>query len=91
MSYRVEYTNPAKKALRKMSGAQRDLILSWIDKNLAGTEDPRIFGKALQGNLRQYWSYRVKDHRILALIQDEVLTILVVKIADRKDVYGSSV
>jgi len=33
------------------------------------------------------WRYRVGNYRILAEIKDDVLIILIIEIADRKEVY----
>ncbi len=88
MSYHVEYSNHARKFLRKLAAPQRELILSWIDKNLDGCEDPRVYGGALQGGLRQYWRYRVGDFRLLALIKDSEVIIYLAEIGDRKDIYS---
>ncbi|NLK46140.1 MAG: type II toxin-antitoxin system RelE/ParE family toxin [Treponema sp.] len=49
--------------------------------------NPRAEGKALQGNYSGFWRYRVGDYRILCRIADEKLTVFVVKVAHRKDVY----
>ena len=62
-------------------------IVSWIDKNLEGCENPRAKGKALSGNLKGIWSYRVGEFRILADIEDDRLIILLVSIGNRRNVY----
>ena len=62
-------------------------IVSWIDKNLEGCENLRAKGKALSGNLKGIWSYRVGEFRILADIEDDRLIILLVSIGNRRNVY----
>lgn len=42
----------------------RELIYSWISKNLDNCENPRIFGKALIGNSKGKWKYRIGDYRL---------------------------
>lgn len=50
--------------------------------------NPRAHGAALQGEtLGNYWKYRVGDYRVIADIQDRKLTVLVVKIGHRSEVY----
>ena len=49
--------------------------------------DPRTKGKALRGELRHLWRYRVGNYRILTEIQDDVLIILVVRVSHRSNVY----
>jgi len=62
-------------------------IYSWISKNLDGCTDPRRIGKALSGNYSGEWRYRVGDYRLLAVIKDDVVTILVLEIGHRSKVY----
>ena len=87
MVYSVDYTKSAYKDLKKLDSQTRKLILSWIEKNLVNCSDPRIHGKALRGNLRDEWRYRVGDYRILANIQDDKILILVLKIGHRREIY----
>ena len=91
MSYHVEYSDDAKKSLSKMK--KKDpmealRIHNWIGKNLENCEDPRRTGKALTGQFRESWRYRVGDYRILAEIHDDVLVILLIDIGHRSTVYG---
>ena len=87
MGYKVQYARKAQKNLEKIDSSARRKIKNWITNNLVGCENPRIQGKALQGKLRTYWRYRVGAYRIIAYIKDEEITILVIDIAHRKDVY----
>jgi mRNA interferase RelE/StbE len=50
--------------------------------------DPRSKGKLLKGKLKHLWRYRVGDYRILTEIQDEVLIVLVIRVAHRSKVYS---
>lgn len=47
----------------------------------------RKFGKALRGELGEFWRYRVGDYRILCKLEDEVWTVLAVKVGHRREVY----
>ena len=58
-----------------------------MDARVLEQDDPRALGKALKGELGDLWRYRVGNIRIICDIQDNVLTILVVKMGHRKDVY----
>ncbi|HOD33121.1 MAG TPA: type II toxin-antitoxin system RelE/ParE family toxin [Holophaga sp.] len=37
--------------------------------------------------LGAFWKYRVGDYRIICSLEDAVLTVLVVRIGNRRDVY----
>ncbi|MGI1658535.1 MAG: type II toxin-antitoxin system RelE family toxin [Desulfitobacterium sp.] len=85
--YHVVLTEGAKKEIKKLDRPMTLLILAWIRKNLEGCENPRLHGKALKGNLDSRWSYRVGDFRLLAEIQDSEITILIVSVGHRREVY----
>ena len=87
MKYTVEYSEKARKCLRKLDQATRMLIKSWIDKNLIDCEDPRRFGKGLTANRSGQWRYRVGDYRILTEISEGKLLILVIDIDHRSRIY----
>jgi mRNA interferase RelE/StbE len=84
----VELEDAAIKALQKMDGQMRRLVMSYIRKRLVGCENPRAFGKGLSGNRAGEWRYRVGSYRLLAHIDDHKVTIYILKIADRKNAYG---
>lgn len=86
--YTVEYTASAIKELKKLDKYTRKLIYAWIDKNLQGCENPRVHGKALTANRAGQWRYRVGDYRLIAEIEDENITILVLNVGHRRDVYN---
>ncbi|EAC6483444.1 type II toxin-antitoxin system RelE/ParE family toxin, partial [Listeria monocytogenes] len=63
------------------------LILSWIEKHIEGTDDPRQHGKSLVGNRSGQWRYRVGDYRLIAEIQDNEVIVLILNIGHRRDIY----
>lgn len=85
--YSVRFTKRAIKSLNKLDKSTKVLLYTWIKQNLDGCEDPRSNGKALSGNLKGAWRYRVGDYRIIAEIHDAEVTILVVNIGHRKEIY----
>ena len=87
MSYGVIYSKNALKKLKKLDNHNKLYILSWIDKNLVGTNDPQEKGKSLKGQFEGSIRYRVGDYRIITNIQDDKLIILVVNVDHRSKVY----
>lgn len=87
MSFVVRVSDIALKQLSKLDKPVQKLILSWINKNLQGCNNPRIKGKGLAGNHSGEWRYRVGDYRIIADIQDSELIILVIAVGHRKNIY----
>ena len=88
MTYRVEFTERAKKDLKKLDKYTASLILGWVRKNLEGCENPRLHGKGLVANRSGQWRYRIGDYRLLAEINDDKITILVLTIGHHRDVYN---
>lgn len=88
MKYSILFTERAKKQLKKLDKHTSSLILGWLEKNIEGTENPRIHGKGLLGDKSGQWRYRVGDYRIICEIQDEKIIVLVLEIGHRKEIYN---
>ena len=87
MKYQVEYLPQVYKTLEKMDKFTKCIIIEWIEKNLVGTENPRLFGKPLSANRAGQWRYRIGDYRVIAKIEDDRLIILVIAIGHRREIY----
>ena len=85
--YVVDYSITAVRALRKLDNKTAAIIYGWVEKNLMGCENPRVFGKALIGSKKGYWRYRVGEYRIITDIQDEFVRIEIINVAHRRNVY----
>ncbi len=81
--YKVDFLPQALKDLKKIDRTNRAMILSWIEKNLDGCENPRARGKGLTANRSGQWRYRVGDYRIIAEIKDNELLILALSIGQQ--------
>lgn len=87
MGFQVRFSESALKAMKKLDKQTARVIKNWVVKNLVDTADPRLHGKALTGNLKGIWRYRVGDYRLFAEIQDQVLTIFIFEVAHRSEAY----
>lgn len=87
MKYKVEFTQRALKDLKKLDRHTAALILGWVRKNLENCENPRQHGKGLTVNRTGQWCYRVGDYRLLAEIEDNKITILILNVGHRRDIY----
>jgi len=87
VSWVYRFDERALKELKKLGKPAQMEIIAYLDKRVAGKEDPRRFGKSLRANLAGLWRYRVGDYRILCQITDGQLLILVVSVGHRKNVY----
>ena len=87
MAWRIEITRTATKQITKLDQQPQKSILRFLRERLAGAENPRQWGRALQGEKRGLWRYRVGDYRLICDIQDQKITILALELGHRKDVY----
>lgn len=85
--YQVEFAKGAQKALKKLDKHQALLIMGWIQKNLVNCTDPGQHGKGLTANQTGEWHYRIGVYRLIADINDETVTILLLEIGHRKSIY----
>ena len=88
MKFAVKYTPQAIKDLKKIDKSIAALIICWIEKNLIDCQNPYLHGKGLKANHLGEWCYRIGNYRILAEIDEETITILVLSVGHRGKVYG---
>ena len=88
MAWKVELTPQAEKNLGQLDRQVARRIVSFLHERLAPLADPRSIGEALKGSkLGDFWKYRVGDYRIISSIEDDRVTIYVVRIGNRREVY----
>ena len=88
MAWAIEISGQAEKTLDKLHKEHAQRILRFLFERLQNLEDPRSIGEALRGSkLGSFWKYRIGDYRVIAEIHDKVLTIVVVQIGNRRDIY----
>jgi mRNA interferase RelE/StbE len=88
MAWKVELGSDADNDLAKLDPSIARRILKFLHERVATLDDPRSVGEALKGSkLGEFWKYRVGDYRIIASIEDSALSVLVVRIGNRREVY----
>lgn len=58
-----------------------------LGEQIAPLDDPRTIGSALVGEHVGFWRWRIGDYRVVARIEDARITVLVVRVAHRGEVY----
>ncbi len=86
-SWRVEISRSAEKQIQKLNRTAQESILRFLRERVQAADNPRQWGKPLHGDKGGLWRYRVGDYRLICDIQDERVTVLVVRVGHRKDVY----
>jgi mRNA interferase RelE/StbE len=85
--WKIDYTQTARRELKKLEKPVARRILDFMDGRIAKLEDPRTLGKALSGPLGTLWRYRIGDYRLICEIQHQAVTVLVIRIGHRREVY----
>lgn len=83
MNFSIRIKSSAAKELGQVGKQDRARIVAAIDR-LANNP---LLGKALKGDLRGLRRLRVGEYRVMYEVQEDVLVVLVVRVARRMDVY----
>ena len=88
MAWQINFETAAEKDLAKLDHSTARHIVIFLRERLAVLDDPRSIGQALRGaKLGDFWKYRVGDYRVIASIKDSEVTIIVVRVGNRKEIY----
>jgi mRNA interferase RelE/StbE len=85
--WQIAITRGAEKQIKRLDRTAQAAVLRFLRERLQSAENPRQWGKPLQGEKGGLWRYRVGDYRLICDIQDEQITVLVLRVGHRKDVY----
>jgi len=82
--YKIIFDKKVIKDLKKIDTKEQEKILNAIEQKIAF--DP-YGGKRLVGTLSDFYRYRVGNYRIIYTIYEQQISIEIIKIAHRKEVY----
>jgi addiction module RelE/StbE family toxin len=85
INWKVEYTISAKKEIDALDGSAKKIIKKAIEDKLM--TEPLKFGLPLRRSLKNFFKLRVGDYRIIYQIENQEVTVLVIKVAHRREVY----
>ena len=85
MAWKIELTGSAEKELAKLDKSAAKRIINYLRERVS--VDPRATGKALKGDHSGLWRYRIGDYRVICEIYDEMISVLVIRVGHRKEVY----
>lgn len=86
MAWKIEFIENVEKTLKNLPKTVQKRIITVLT-DISTLEDPRERGKGLTGNLKDLWRYRVGDYRIICRIKNNVLTVYVIDIGHRSEIY----
>lgn len=87
MTYKLRTDKKFDRVFKKLDRSVQMMLKDWIQKNLMDCEDPRRSGKALTGNLKNIWRYRIGNYRLLCKIDDGKFIIFALNVGHRKEIY----
>lgn len=87
MGWKVSFSRRAEKQMDRLESHVREQILTYLGNRVVAEPDPRRLGKALAGEFRGYWRYRIGDYRAICELRDHELVILVLVVGHRKEIY----
>ena len=87
IKWQIVFSKTGEKELSKLSHHHQSLIRHYLYTRILELNHPKESGKALSGNKKGLWRYRVDKFRIICKLEDDKLVVLVVKIAKRDVVY----
>ncbi len=87
MIWTIHFSETATKKLGKMDRTSLTRIHSFIQNRLKTSENPKNLAKPMSGPLAGLWRFRVGDWRLICEIENHSITILILDIDHRKDIY----
>lgn len=87
MGWRVEFTDKARRQLRKLHPDVQARILRFLRERVASVDDPRFLSTKLAGELSGFCRFRIGDYRLICQLDEGALTVLVVGLGHRRMVY----
>jgi mRNA interferase RelE/StbE len=88
LAWRIEFSESAVKQLSRLDRQTAQRIVRFLRERVAPVDDPRGVGAALRGEvLGKYWKYRVGNYWVVCDIRDHIVTVIVVRIGHRREVY----
>ena len=91
MVWKIEIDKKALKGIAALDKSVQKRISSFLKTKLAKMENPRSIGETLQGDLKNFWKYRVGDYRLICSIEDKIVTVLVLRVDHRREVYKKKI
>lgn len=87
MAWKIKLSDLAVKQLSKIDKAASKRIIKYLRERLATKTDPTVLGKSLLHDKSGLWRYRVDNYRIICELHKKELTVLVLRVGHRKNIY----
>lgn len=87
MTYKLRFDKKAKKEYDKLGGSVK---IEFKNKLKDVIQNPHIESKKLRGNLKGHYKIKLRasGYRAIYRVEDEIVTVTVIKIGKRQDIYN---
>jgi mRNA interferase RelE/StbE len=89
LTYSIQWQEEAVNDLKTIDRQTQKKIIARVKDYLS--KDPASLGKPLQGIFKGLYRYRYGDYRIIYTIDRRSVLILILRVADRKEVYEAPI
>jgi mRNA interferase RelE/StbE len=87
LAWQIDYTDEARRTLKSLDSTVSARITKFMEGRVASLDDPTQIAERLKGQLSNYWRYRVGDYRIICEIRRQILTVVVIQVGHRREIY----
>jgi mRNA interferase RelE/StbE len=87
VTWKINWSDDARKQLRKLDKSLQKDIIKYLGERIANAKHSHDFGKPLHHDKHGLWRYRVQDARIVCSFYENELSVLVVRVGHRKNIY----
>jgi mRNA interferase RelE/StbE len=87
LTWNIKISESAVKELKKLTSFDQKKILNYLRNKISLYDNPKDIGKPLGNTKAGLWRYRLEKYRIICHIQNDEMTILVLRIGMRDKVY----
>lgn len=85
--WQIKIDEALEKPLKKIDAETRKRIFNFLKSRVATAENPRTLAEPMKGNFAGLCRFRVGDYRIICRIEDDIVTVLILKIGHRRKIY----
>lgn len=88
MAWTIRISRAAEGDLARLDPSVARRIIHYLNDRVARSDNPRLLAQPLSGSrFKGYWRFRVGDYRVITTIEDREITIIVVSVGHRSDIY----
>jgi len=85
MSYKIFWHQEALEDLKRLGKAEGLRIVDKMESYLSAS--PKQLGKALTGKFKGLFRYRMGKYRVIYTVKEEAVTVLVLRVGKRDEIY----